>query len=195
MIDVLYIHGLEGGPNSKKPTYLRTHKNLNVHVPALNHKYNIPRTIWFLIDEIIKIQPDVIVASSYGASLTIFLIQLGIWKGNTILMSCAIQLMGRYRMWLPDNYPGNIIFIHGLYDTLCPISAIREFSRYHYVSIIEQDDDHRLNNSISIVPALIKPNSHIGQINIFRRYLYPIGMMFHTLISIIIWYFGRLCNR
>eukprot|EP01083_Nonionella_stella_P155740 503582_1 len=72
-LKILYIHGMESGPNDVKFTALDSHSG------------------WKTIEHY---KPDIIIAASWGGFVTMELIQRGYWNGKTILLAPAyVQCM------------------------------------------------------------------------------------------------------
>jgi len=141
---VLFIHGLESGPTGLKANVLRQHYK-HFSCPHLRSPKNLWKSLTIIIQEVRSFKPTIIIGSSYGSILLLLLLQMGIWNGPSIIIACAMQLLAKHRMYLPPNVnPNNILFIHGINDTLCDITYIRQMTSRHNIELIEYNDTHSL---------------------------------------------------
>ena len=146
---VLFFHGLESGINGRKSLYLAEHFP-NSYTPNLKPYYLIPVSFWKAIVAIYRFQPDVIVGSSFGGFIAMFLLQNQVWNGNTVLLAPATGLLFKKRLWLPRENNGNIVIVAGINDTTVPLNGLVELQKLssENIQFLEVEDDHRLNVSM-----------------------------------------------
>jgi predicted esterase YcpF (UPF0227 family) len=94
---VLFFYGLESGVNGKKALYLSEHF-ANSYTPNLKSYYLFPLSLWKSIIAIYHFKPDIIVGSSFGGFIAMFLLQKQVWNGNAILLAPATGLLFKKRM-------------------------------------------------------------------------------------------------
>lgn len=153
-IKVLFIHGrLSSFKTSKKVSHLK--KFFNVHGVDMTDCSNWDLCLQQQEEAIKQFEPDVIVGSSFGGAIAIRLLQMGKWKGPTVLLAHAFMFMKQKNpglnidMNLPDNIP--IVLIHGTKDDVVPIEHSRESAKMGtpgMVELIELDDGHSLDGTI-----------------------------------------------
>ena len=124
---VLFIHGLESGPLGRKAVLLSNHPEMVTLVPLIS-PYNPWGSILMLMRECERFNPDVIVGSSYGAFLAMYLYRLRVWTGPMLLMSAPPSIF--------IDRPERHIYVHGLRDSIFP----------PYLSTKVVDEDHSLRN-------------------------------------------------
>ena len=93
---------------------------------------------------------DVVAGSSFGGAVALELIRLGAWKGPTVLMCPAHQLVAG-RAWtkvpsLPAD-ASHVVVVHGSKDETVPLAHSRELVRGTAAKFIEVEDDHRLTTT------------------------------------------------
>jgi pimeloyl-ACP methyl ester carboxylesterase len=71
---VLFFHGLESGINGTKSLYLAKHFPHST-TPNLKPYYLLPWSFWKAIVAIYQFKPDIIVGSSFGAFIAMYLLQ------------------------------------------------------------------------------------------------------------------------
>jgi fermentation-respiration switch protein FrsA (DUF1100 family) len=93
---------------------------------------------------------DVVVGSSFGGAVALWLLANGAWSGPTVLLCPAHQLVARRCGWPPPTLASlpidssRVVVVHGRADTTVPVAhshALVEGSRARLVLV---DDDHRL---------------------------------------------------
>ncbi|CAF1176742.1 unnamed protein product [Adineta ricciae] len=120
---VLFFHGLESGVNGKKSRYL-AEQFPNSYTPNLKPYYALPCSLWKAIVAIHRFKPNVIVGSSFGGFIAMFLLQTRVWKGDTILLAPATGLLFKKRLWLPAGEQNNIVIVAGANDTTVPLDGL-----------------------------------------------------------------------
>ena len=143
MIKILFVHGLEGNENGLKVQKLRSVESFDVYCPRMPYTKNIWHSFTIVVQALRFFEPDIVVASSYGTILTILMIQMGIWKGRTILLATAMHVFAPFRLYKLPN-PKLILFIHGNRDKICPIQPIRQWAISNNCRFAEVDDTHSL---------------------------------------------------
>lgn len=146
---VLFFHGLESGINGRKSLYLAKHFP-NSYTPNLKPYYLIPVSLWKAIIAIYHFKPDVIVGSSFGGFIAMFLLQTQVWNGNTVLLAPATGLLFKKRLWLPKSDRKNIVIVAGRNDTTVPLHGLTKLqqSSLDNIQFLVVEDDHRLNKSM-----------------------------------------------
>ena len=200
MINVLFLPGLEGGVNGKKSRLLNSIDSINLTVVDYGNPYNIYVSYQKVLTEMIKNKFDIIIASSYGTSIIVYIIQIGLWTGRTILLSSAVGIMLSNRLWLPENYPNKIIFVHGNKDSLCNIESIDQFAKYPYVRIYKVNDGHKLSKFINVdkLKILIDDVSfgnhkdQLFEVSFFNYWTDPLVLLITVLFSLL--YFRLVKN-
>lgn len=148
ILRVLFIHGLESGPNGYKATVLRSDPSLVVCAVFMPHTKNVWQSCLLQREAVMTFKPDVIVGSSYGAIVTLVLVWCGVWRGPCLLISSMPP--PPFFSFLPGNGP--YLFVHGTMDSLFPIALIRDFVKKYNnnanisVSLLEFEDTHPLNS-------------------------------------------------
>ena len=140
---VVFIHGLEGTPQGKKPMFLREH--FDTIAPAMDTS-DLPAAILTQAKALVEANPDVVVGSSFGGAIAVALLEQGIWRGPTVLLAPAAQRLS-IRNTLPNNVA--VTIVHGTRDDIIPLEDSRALANTgtpSLVQLIEVDDDHRLQS-------------------------------------------------
>ena len=167
---IIYLHGLESGPNGSKGTWLRTIYGAHAvdldtsHAKASKDKaeeQGVPWDhTWPDIEEDFRVPleraraaigPDtrLIVGSSFGGAVLTRLIHEGAWKGASLFIASAgIKLTGHRT--LPEDM--RAILLHGRHDDIVPLEHSRQVaaSGGSDVMLWEIGDEHRMK---SIMPS------------------------------------------
>lgn len=143
---ILFLHGLESNANGTKANYLKKHFP-NTTIPSLKPFWCLPYLFWKIIRTIYLIQPDIIIGSSFGGFLLLFLIQIGVWKKSSILLAPAMSLVFKHRCYIRDN-PNYIIIVAGAQDTLVSVDDVKKLAIHNNVELIIEKDDHTLNKTM-----------------------------------------------
>ncbi|MFV8754709.1 alpha/beta hydrolase family protein [Nannocystaceae bacterium ST9] len=112
---------------------------------------------------------DAVVGSSFGGAVAIELLRRGTWRGPTLLLCPAHELVAsRARMPAP-SLPADasrIRVVHGRRDQTVPIEHSQRLVRGTRATLIEVDDDHRLSQTATstnlrawLDPILADPSS------------------------------------
>lgn len=147
-IRILFLHGLESDINGTKAKYLSQHYK-DTCIPNLKPFWLIPIVLWRIIYSIITFKPDIIIGSSFGGFLLLFLIQLKICTKSSILLAPAMSLIFKHRSYI--NSESNIIIVAGKHDDIVPLENIEKLYNScsnninNNIQLIIEDDDHRLN--------------------------------------------------
>lgn len=172
---VLFFHGLESGVNGKKARYLAEHFP-NCYTPNLKPYYLFPVSLWKAIVAIYHFKPDIIVGSSFGGFILMFLLQTQVWNGNTVLLAPATGLLFKKRMWIPKVDRKNIVIVAGRNDTTVPLNELRKLqeSSLDHIQFLVMEDDHGLYKSMieeDQLRILINANSQsVITINMINSY-------------------------
>lgn len=92
---------------------------------------------------------DVVLGSSYGGAVALELLRRGAWKGPTVLLCPAHELVAK-RIRRPlqrTKLRRDVCVVHGTRDETVPISDSRALVHGSEATLIEVDDDHRLSKS------------------------------------------------
>jgi pimeloyl-ACP methyl ester carboxylesterase len=146
---VLFFHGLESSINGRKSLYLAKHFP-DSYTPNLKPYYLIPLSFWKAIIAIYHFKPDIIVGSSFGGFIAMFLLQTQVWNGNTVLLAPATGLLFKKRLWLPKGDRKNIVIVAGRNDTTVPLDGLAKLqqSSLDNIRFLVVEDDHQLNKSM-----------------------------------------------
>eukprot|EP00727_Mastigamoeba_balamuthi_P002055 m51a1_g11847 hypothetical protein (686) ;mRNA; f:478277-481218 len=141
-IRVVYLHGIKGSVVGTKALYLST--QFALHAPSLP-TWNPFASLLAAVRAIQEWSPHVVVGSSYGAALLVWLMQRGEWRGPAVLISPAIGLALPFNVWLPQTAP--VAILHGTRDTLVPLDHSRMLAATAggMAELIEVDDEHPMN--------------------------------------------------
>lgn len=156
---VLYVHGLESGPQGRKVRALAA-AGLDVRAPQMpcgaRRAAEDPAGMWSdsldVQREALAHGPiDVVVGSSFGGAVTLALLHEAVWAGPTVLLCPAHRLMAD-RLGAPA-LPGlaalpdrgaEVLVVHGRQDAIVPVAHSRELVLGSSARLIEVDDDHPL---------------------------------------------------
>jgi pimeloyl-ACP methyl ester carboxylesterase len=97
---------------------------------------------------------DAIVASSFGGAVTVSLLLEGTWRGPTVLLCPAHELV-HARAWrtgpeaatlasLPADVASRVLVVHGTRDETVPLASSERLVRGSAARLEVVDDDHRL---------------------------------------------------
>ena len=92
---------------------------------------------------------DVVVGSSYGGAVALELLRSGAWKGPTVLLCPAHRLVAA-RAGTSAEKPSlgaHVVVVHGARDTTVPLADSVELVRSTKATLLQVDDDHRLNQA------------------------------------------------
>lgn len=137
---VLFLHGLESGPNGTKAQWLRG--RYGAACPQLATS-TFPAALAGGRAAVLAERPDVIVGSSFGGAVAVALLQDGAWAGPTVLIAPAAGKLG-----LPDVLPAGprVVILHGDADDVVPIADSRRLAANPGVDLrVIAGGDHRLN--------------------------------------------------
>jgi pimeloyl-ACP methyl ester carboxylesterase len=139
---VLFLHGLESGPGGTKARLLAAH--FDCTTPAMPTA-DFEACVALQAERLRRLQPDVVIGSSFGGAVAVALLQRGIWKGPTLLLAPAAAHYG-----LAAELPGDVRvrIVHATADIVVPVEESRALARSGSagcVRLIEVDDDHRLS--------------------------------------------------
>lgn len=92
---------------------------------------------------------DVVLGSSYGGAVALELLCLGVWKGPTVLLCPAHELVAKRigRPRIAITLRKNVCVVHGTRDETVPIENARALVQASEATLLEVDDDHRLSKS------------------------------------------------
>lgn len=148
MADLLFLHGLESGPQGRKALWLA--QRYSSVTPALTTS-DFQKSVQEAREALIEHSPRLVIGSSYGGAVLLELVCSGVWRGPSLFLAQAGARFLPYDR-LPPGVPA--LFLHGTEDTLIPIEDSRRLvensswqpSRSSLVSLWEIQDEHRLNS-------------------------------------------------
>jgi pimeloyl-ACP methyl ester carboxylesterase len=160
-VKILWLHGLESGPNGHKPTWLRA-KGHELVAPVLPTQGTVdflsqqlaplPATVadepYAVALKALESKPEVVAGSSFGGGLAARLAAEGAWAGPLVLMApAAVKLFGVGR--LPARR-GRCAVVHGRGDEIVPCSdsVLLGAESACELMLWLVDDDHRLKKSV-----------------------------------------------
>ena len=135
-LKVLFLHGLESGPQGPKPKFLRS-KGHKVHAPRLP-KRSFADSVRIAQSKIDKVKPDYIVGSSRGAAVA-----MAVNPRNAKLVLIA-PAWRKYNV-SPD-LPGGTVVLHSADDDVIPLRDSCGLGAQLYVC----GADHRMNDDIAL---------------------------------------------
>lgn len=157
MRPVLFAHGLEGSPEGRKPTTMRAH-GMQVVAPD-GRKRPLAERYDLLVQALGTLKKPIAVGSSYGG---LAMLALARDHGEAIagLVLCAPALTWNEAPAGPPEAliaPPSTIVIHGTQDEVIPIEVSRQLvARSPGAELWEQDDGHRLVNSLDVIVRAIE---------------------------------------
>lgn len=165
---VLFLHGLESGPQGQKARYLA--ERFEARTPDMQTAVDVAaratlepaarraaevelfrRSVALQRAEVASFRPDVLVGSSFGGAVAVALLREGAWRGPTLLLAQAALLATRRagvlgpedRVALPPDVP--VLLVHGTKDDVVPVGDSRALaSTSPRATLVEVDDGHRL---------------------------------------------------
>ena len=165
MKKVLYIHGRGGSSNGTKIQNLRSLNKYEVY--AFDYKTPVGDNIddkddalfaQFVADakgHISEVQPDVIVASSYGGAVLLQIILDGNWdKGSVFLAQAGVKFH------IGDHIPSHVpaVLIHGIQDDVVAYQgSVMLAKSSDNARLISVNDGHRLyqpESTAAIIEAI-----------------------------------------
>lgn len=162
---VLFLHGLEGSPQGDKPTRLRTIPGVEVTAPALptgplqvfrqaNPRATIPLELVTPSLELARAAldqaaPEVVIGSSFGGGVALWLAVTGAWAGPLVLLAPA-----GVKVWAPGGLgrrAGRVLIVHGRRDDVVPVDDSLWLARDSAceVALWLVDDEHRLSACVA----------------------------------------------
>lgn len=138
---VLFLHGLESGPQGTKARLLAQH--FGALTPQMDTR-DFETCLAAQAETLRREAPDVLVGSSFGGALALALLQRGSWSGPTLLLAPALRACG-LSPTLPEGV--RVWIVHGRRDELVPLEdsrALAASGTHGLVRLVEVDDGHRL---------------------------------------------------
>lgn len=157
---IIWAHGLEGSPEGAKVRALRA-AGLRVHAPDGQGKVLKDRLVDLLeLSATLAHQRPLLAGSSYGGLAAAWLAAEHPERFAGLLL-CAPALHYREApvpagpLVAPPSLPTQVL--HGIGDSIVPISASRDYALASpHVVLVEVDDDHRLSGSHARIVAMAK---------------------------------------
>ena len=159
MTRVVFLHGLESGPNGSKARFLGAH--FDTYAPSLDTskilaiRASSEAATPDQIDEAFRapiaqalraveaFKPDVVVGSSFGGAVLHALVNAGHWDGPCVAMaSAATAALGL------KHANARMVLVHGYRDDVIPFEHSRALHEVSNLPLFLVDDDHRLNSTI-----------------------------------------------
>jgi hypothetical protein len=139
-VKLLYIHGLEGGPQSKKAVWLSARFPT---VTPLMDTSSFEGCVDQQAELIGAERPELVIGSSFGGAVAVTLLERGLWTGPTILLAQAAWKRGHRA--LPEGR--KVWLVHGTRDDLIPFQDSERLAATGtpgLVTLVPVDDDHGL---------------------------------------------------
>lgn len=151
---ILFLHGLESGPGGRKAQFLQHHYP-SAYTPHMRHPFLVLPAVNTAVAALQSYQPQLLVASSYGAFIAMLLMQLGIWRGPALLLAQAMGIIfPRDRLWIPRTTLACTL-VHGSRDETCPLATSQAIQSRaaaegdgDRVRLLEVDEGHSLNRTM-----------------------------------------------
>lgn len=148
---VLFLHGLESGPEGHKASAMRE-AGMPVVAPdhrGMNLSERVRQTRWVLAAH----RSSLLVGSSYGGLAATYLAAVqperffGLVLAAPALIRSEPPVDDPAELAIPETLP--TIILHGRMDTLIPIEVSRQLAERSgpHVQLWELDDDHQLRGS------------------------------------------------
>ena len=167
---VIYLHGLESGPNGSKGAWLKGSQGAHAVDLDTSHARASAATAiasgalwdhrWPEIDEDFRVpleraraaigpETEVIVGSSFGGAVLTHLIHEGSWAGPSLFIASAGLKLTGYTA-LPEG--AKQLLLHGRADEIVPLSDARTIAAQSGDNVVlwEISDGHRMK---SIMPS------------------------------------------
>ncbi|MDH5680592.1 MAG: alpha/beta hydrolase [Spirochaetota bacterium] len=157
-ITVIFSHGLESSPQSRKIVYLsEISRSLGLSCQAPDYRFtqDPDRRVQSLLSLCESISGEVIlVGSSMGGYVSVVASEIMKPKG-LFLMAPAFFLSGYNRQ---SFKPGSstVTVIHGWHDELIPPENVFRFSREHQAELHVLDSDHILSDCLEDIGLIYK---------------------------------------
>ena len=143
----MYLHGLEGNPEGTKGDWMT--QPLGATAPKLPARANdaeaLAKSVVVAKDAILKDQPHLIVASSFGGAVLRRILDDNVWRGPCVFLA---QAGGKYGIScaIPDGVPA--ILIHARADQIVPFAHSEHLARISgpEVKLWPTEGDHRLHH-------------------------------------------------
>ena len=147
---VLMFHGKEGSPYGRKAMHLRNNPCYTAHIPSypsnrgpvsevFDECYEIAKK------ELAKMNPDLVVGSSFGGGILLKLVTEGIWTGPSLFLA---QAGVHYK--ISETLPQNVscILIHGAKDTIIELQDSEMLAQSSNTAqmVTLPNDGHRLES-------------------------------------------------
>eukprot|EP01065_Artemidia_motanka_P027207 TRINITY_DN32426_c0_g1_i1.p1 TRINITY_DN32426_c0_g1~~TRINITY_DN32426_c0_g1_i1.p1 ORF type:complete len:199 (+),score=62.63 TRINITY_DN32426_c0_g1_i1:53-598(+) len=155
MVRVLFLHGLESGPQGYKARYIRRHFADSL-APAMDTS-SLAAAVRGASAGLAQLRPEVVVGSSFGGAVCVELMRIGAWRGPAVLLAPAAALLARRTgvAEVPTLPPSAAaIVVHGSRDSVVPLEdserlvadAVRDGGR---VTLHVADDTHGLRTVLA----------------------------------------------
>ena len=156
---VLFAHGLEGHPDGRKPTAMRS-AGLHVVSPD-GRRQPLAARIAGLEAALAGLHRPVLVGSSYGglAALELAGRRHASLRGLVLCAPALIRVEPPVAdpdaLTVPASLPCTVL--HGVHDGVIPVAASQRLAaRCPHVRLLELDDDHRLAASLDALVAAVQ---------------------------------------
>ncbi len=142
---VLFIHGLESSPRSRKARVLAEHFDaLSLAMDTTDFE----ACVALQSEAVAMWGPEVVIGSSFGGAVATALLQRELWRGRSLLLATA-TLRRQLPAALPAGVPVHLVHARG--DEIVPVEdarAIAAASDPNWLRFQEIDDDHALSQHV-----------------------------------------------
>ncbi|MEZ4390187.1 MAG: YqiA/YcfP family alpha/beta fold hydrolase [Polyangiales bacterium] len=142
---VQFIHGLEGHPRGTKAVFLA--ERFEALTPSMVTS-DLEGSIRTQHEALQAFRPDVLVGSSFGGAVAVALLARGAWRGPTVLLAPAAELIGIEHP-LPEGVA--VTLAHGVDDDIVPLAHSESLAKTgtpELVRLVRVDDGHRLQSLV-----------------------------------------------
>ena len=147
---ILMFHGKEGSPYGRKATYLRKNPSYTAHIPSYPSNEGPVEDVFdkcyeIAKEELKKMNPDLVVGSSFGGGILLKLVTEGLWTGPCIFLAQA-GVHYEISTTLPQDLP--CILIHGAKDKIIDVRDSEKLARSSYSAkmVTLPNDSHALES-------------------------------------------------
>ncbi|MGD0502432.1 MAG: alpha/beta fold hydrolase [Steroidobacteraceae bacterium] len=157
-LTVVFSHGKESGPWGRKISAMAAlARDLGLGVESVDYRgIDDPMA---RVEKLVAVatqirQPLVLVGSSMGGHVSAAACARLTPRG-VFLLAPAFYMPG-FESYTPQDVPCPTVIVHGWHDAIVPVDNSIRWAREHYAALHVLNSDHRLEDRIEAVCALLK---------------------------------------